>query len=67
MIIDVVDHGDGIPPDRAALVFDRFVRGRHTASGMGLGLPIARAFAVALGGVVELVEGDRGPRSSASR
>ena len=53
--------GDGIPNERAALLFERFCRGRDAARvpGHGLGLSIARELARAHGGNVELVRSDR--------
>jgi signal transduction histidine kinase len=49
--------GDGIPKERAGLLFERFFRGRGCARvpGHGLGLSIARELARAHGGDVELV------------
>jgi signal transduction histidine kinase len=52
--------GDGIPKERAGLLFERFFRGRGVARvpGHGLGLSIARELARAHGGDVELVRSD---------
>jgi signal transduction histidine kinase len=49
-IFAVEDRGPGIPPDRVALIFDRFWQGGHLRSGTGLGLSIAK-------GLVELHRG----------
>jgi len=54
--IAVEDAGPGIPPSLEGRIFDRFARG--TASGHGLGLAIARAYAQAHGG--DLVYDPRG-------
>jgi signal transduction histidine kinase len=52
--IAVRDHGAGVPPDQAVLLFQRFVRlERDIASpvgGTGLGLAICRAYVEAMGG-----------------
>jgi two-component system OmpR family sensor kinase len=57
VVISVVDHGRGIPPDAVPYVFDRFYRadpGRsRDAGGSGLGLSIVAAVATAHGGHVE--------------
>jgi signal transduction histidine kinase len=52
--------GDGIPKERASLLFDRFYRVRAGARvpGHGLGLSIARELARAHDGDVELVRSD---------
>ena len=51
--VDVVDSGPGIAPAERELIFRPFVSDDATG-GTGLGLPIARELAVALGGRVEL-------------
>lgn len=52
--ITVSDDGEGIPPDRIGLVFDKLESepGRDGSSGMGLGLAIVKAFVEAHGGEV---------------
>jgi signal transduction histidine kinase len=52
--------GDGIPKERAGLLFERFYRvsGGERVPGHGLGLSIARELARAHGGDVELVGSD---------
>jgi two-component system sensor histidine kinase BaeS len=50
--VDVVDSGPGVPPSQRARIFEAFVS--QDAEGTGLGLPIARELAVALGGGIEL-------------
>lgn len=47
--ISVEDEGPGVPRDLQISLFDRFARGNN-ASGAGLGLAIARAYALAHGG-----------------
>ena len=54
----VEDNGPGVPPELAASLFERFVRGAGDHGGsFGLGLAIVRAVAVSHGGSVTL---DRG-------
>ncbi len=57
--IRVMDEGIGIPSAELPQVFERHFRGiaarRHRASGSGLGLPIARALALAHGGSLQLL------------
>jgi PAS domain S-box-containing protein len=48
----VADHGPGIPPKRRDQVFEPFVRLESTLEGTGLGLPIARHLAEAMGGTL---------------
>jgi signal transduction histidine kinase len=50
--VDVVDSGPGIPPEQRERIFQAFIS--HDVNGTGLGLPIARELAVALGGDIEL-------------
>jgi signal transduction histidine kinase len=49
--IAIEDSGRGLSPDQLERVFERFYSERRTAAG-GLGLPIARAIAVAHGGTL---------------
>ena len=50
--VDVVDSGPGIPPEHKERIFQAFIS--HDVDGTGLGLPIARELAFALGGRIEL-------------
>ncbi len=50
--VDVVDSGPGIPTAQRTRIFEAFVS--QDAEGTGLGLPIARELAIALGGEIEL-------------
>jgi two-component system sensor histidine kinase BaeS len=50
--VDVSDTGPGIDPSDRARIFDAFVS--QDTNGTGLGLPIARELAMALGGSLEL-------------
>lgn len=51
LVVDVADRGPGIPPGEEERVFERFHRiAMPGVQGAGLGLPIARAIALAHGG-----------------
>jgi signal transduction histidine kinase len=50
--VDVVDSGPGVPPEHKERIFQAFIS--HDVDGTGLGLPIARELAYALGGRIEL-------------
>ena len=61
VVIEVADHGEGIPETDRRRVFDRFVRleGARSRPGSGLGLSLAAAAARLHGGSVRLT--DNGP------
>jgi len=52
VLIDIEDNGDGVAPDEAVAIFEKFTRGRNAgrSSGAGLGLPISRAILRSMGG-----------------
>ena len=52
--IEVVDHGSGVAAAERERMFDAFARldGHSAASGVGLGLSVARGFAEAMGGAL---------------
>jgi signal transduction histidine kinase len=55
VVVTVHDHGQGIPPEEQALLFNRFFRGsaaRASGHGSGLGLTIAMAIVQAHGGEI---------------
>jgi signal transduction histidine kinase len=60
--LTVADDGPGVPPDRAARVFEPGWRGDPTDGhdGAGLGLALANRLATAAGGVLELLPGGPG-------
>jgi signal transduction histidine kinase len=58
--VDVVDTGPGVPADERERIFDPFIS--HDVNGTGLGLPIAKELALALGGRIE-VRSDAGQGS----
>jgi two-component system OmpR family sensor kinase len=59
-VVEVADHGPGIPPEDAARIFERFFRAdpsrARASGGSGLGLSIVAAIAEAHGGRAELAE-----------
>lgn len=55
IVIDVRDHGPGVPGFLGDRVFERFTRGDSNKPGMGLGLPLARMLAGGCGGQLELL------------
>jgi two-component system OmpR family sensor kinase len=59
-VVEVADHGPGIPPEDAARIFERFFRAdpsrARASGGSGLGLSIVSAIAEAHGGRAELAE-----------
>ncbi|MBN2581222.1 MAG: response regulator [Pirellulales bacterium] len=54
LAFDIIDSGIGIPADQLETIFDPFIQvdrsDTHRRGGTGLGLPIARRIALALGG-----------------
>ncbi|MFG1708522.1 sensor histidine kinase [Nonomuraea sp. M3C6] len=65
-VLEVIDDGPGIEPDKRELVFRRFARldaaRNKDAGGTGLGLPIARQIAETGGGTLRIEDSDRGAR-----
>jgi signal transduction histidine kinase len=60
--IEVADDGEGIPPEQAEQVFERFFRGGDGArngAGAGLGLSISRAIVEAHGGKIWIEPGEK--------
>lgn len=52
VLVRVEDNGPGIPPDELPTLWDRYVRGRTSAPGTGLGLLIVKEVVEAHGGAV---------------
>jgi two-component system sensor histidine kinase KdpD len=66
VVTRIIDEGDGIPPERLAVVFDKFARVAREdrqRPGTGLGLAICRGFLDAMGG--SIAAGNRQDRSGA--
>jgi two-component system sensor histidine kinase KdpD len=64
--LQVIDEGDGIPPEELESVFDKFYRvnkGDHVRPGTGLGLAISRGFVEAMHGTISAA--NRADRSGA--
>ncbi|WP_214105751.1 sensor histidine kinase [Acrocarpospora catenulata] len=65
-VLAVCDDGEGVPPDKREVIFQRFTRleasRRKDAGGTGLGLPIARQLAEGHGGTLTLEDSPRGAR-----
>lgn len=61
-IVDVIDTGEGIPEDQRESIFEPFVQVVSAANphvgGTGLGLPICRRLAHAMGGTLTLLRSD---------
>jgi two-component system CheB/CheR fusion protein len=53
-VVDVRDHGDGIPAEDLSIVFEAYTRLRHPqrATGLGLGLFVSREIVAAHGGSI---------------
>lgn len=58
--IAVIDDGPGVPEEIRDTMFERFVRGKHTEAGMGLGLPMAKQLAELLRGTLTYTPLDDG-------
>ena len=56
VIIDVVDHGTGVPAEFKERIFEPFARLDARTPGVGLGLAVAKGFAEAMGGTIVAVD-----------
>ncbi|PRX65274.1 signal transduction histidine kinase [Nonomuraea fuscirosea] len=65
-VLEVLDDGAGIPPDKREMVFQRFVRldesRQRDPAGTGLGLAISRQIAEAGGGTLTIADSPGGAR-----
>jgi two-component system, OmpR family, sensor histidine kinase KdpD len=58
ILVEVVDHGPGVPVEQRERIFEPFQQlgDQHTGEGVGLGLAVARGFVEATGGTITATE-----------
>ena len=56
VVLDVVDHGSGVPAGLKERIFEPFARLDERTPGVGLGLAVAKGFAEAMGGTIVAVD-----------
>jgi two-component system, OmpR family, sensor histidine kinase KdpD len=56
VLLEVVDHGPGVPDEQKERIFEPFTRVGDRYPGVGLGLAVAKGFAEAMGGHIEAVD-----------
>ena len=56
VVLDVVDHGPGVPAGLKERIFEPFARLDQRSPGVGLGLAVAKGFAEAMGGTIMAVD-----------
>jgi two-component system, OmpR family, sensor histidine kinase KdpD len=56
VVLDVIDHGPGVPAGLKSQIFEPFARLDAHSSGVGLGLAVAKGFAEAMGGTIVAVD-----------
>jgi two-component system sensor histidine kinase KdpD len=56
VIMDVVDHGVGVPAGLKERIFEPFARLDERSPGVGLGLAVAKGFAEAMGGAIVAID-----------
>ena len=56
VVLDVVDHGPGVPAELKERIFEPFARLDERSPGVGLGLAVAKGFAEAMGGTIVAVD-----------
>lgn len=61
-VLEVRDHGPGVPSEEKAKLTRPFYRGRGRADGLGLGLALAEQIVRRLGGTLEFAEANPGLR-----
>jgi two-component system sensor histidine kinase KdpD len=62
VVLDVVDHGRGVPDELKPRMFEPFERltARNTGTGVGLGLAVVKGFVDTMGGSVTATDTDGG-------
>lgn len=62
--LDVIDHGQGVPPAERSRIFDPFYQGPHAGAGpvrgTGIGLSVVKEYVFAHGGSVEVLDSRQG-------
>ncbi len=56
VVLEVVDHGNGVPGELKERIFEPFQRLDERSPGVGLGLAVAKGFAEAMGGTIVAVD-----------
>ena len=58
VVLDVIDHGQGVPDEFKTRMFEPFERlgERNSGNGVGLGLAVAKGFLAAMGGEIEAAD-----------
>jgi two-component system sensor histidine kinase KdpD len=56
VVLEVMDHGAGVPGDLKGRIFEPFLRLEERSPGVGLGLAVAKGFAEAMGGTISAVD-----------
>src|SRR5262249_30418268 len=56
VLLEVVDHGKGVPDGQKSVIFEPFQRLDHKGAGVGLGLAVAKGFTEAMGGWIAAVD-----------
>jgi two-component system, OmpR family, sensor histidine kinase KdpD len=56
VVLEVVDHGQGVPDEQKERIFEPFTRAGDRYPGVGLGLAVAKGFAEAMGGAITAEE-----------
>ncbi|MDX1620464.1 MAG: HAMP domain-containing sensor histidine kinase [Nitriliruptorales bacterium] len=59
-LVWITDSGEGVAPEDAERIFERYVSGDHARSGLGLGLAISRRIAQAHDGALEVTDAPDG-------